>query len=210
MIQVKKYKKCPNCQTKNPPTIFECINCETDLTRIKVIDEDMDKMVEEDNSPIIKTKEAATYIRQCECGKKNPVNVRKCEACGEDISYVVPVLDSKSDGNIKKNTIEFILKSLDGKYTYKIFSEETIIGRENGMGDYLSTKSFVSRTQAKIIIEDEKLYVENLSLTNPTYVNNKIIKGKTQLNDGDELGLGGMNIKGQRQAQAAYFLVRIK
>ena len=42
-----------------------------------------------------------------------------------------------------------------------------------------------------------------------TYVNNKKILERTKLQDGDEVGLGGLNVNGRRQEQAAYFLVRI-
>ena len=42
-----------------------------------------------------------------------------------------------------------------------------------------------------------------------TYVNNKKIQERTKLQDGDEVGLGGMSINGSRQEEAAYFLVRI-
>ena len=83
------------------------------------------------------------------------------------------------------------------------------IGRENTMSEYLSTKSYVSRSHAVVTIVNNELYIENLSNTNFTYVNNKKITEKTKLNDGDEIGLGGTNLNGKCQEQAAYFLVRI-
>ena len=77
------------------------------------------------------------------------------------------------------------------------------------MQEYLGAKNFVSRMHAKITIEAENLYVEDLNSTNSTYVNNKKITQKTKLVDGDELALGGTNINGKCQNEAAYFLVRI-
>ena len=103
----------------------------------------------------------------------------------------------------------YVLSSLDGQYAYKVSADETVIGRENSMSDYLSTKSYVSRTHAKLTIEAGAFYIENLSGTNFTYVNNRKIVTKTQLKNGDELGLGGTNINGKCQSEAAYFLVRI-
>ena len=61
----------------------------------------------------------------------------------------------------------------------------------------------------KTIKTKNELFIENLSNTNFTYVNNKKILEKTKLQDGDEIGLGGTNLNGKCQEQAAYFLVRI-
>jgi len=77
------------------------------------------------------------------------------------------------------------------------------------MSDYLINKKYVGRSQAKLTINNNELWIENLSGTNPTFVNNKKITEKTKLSDGDEIGLGGIVINGSRQEQAAYFLVRI-
>lgn len=76
------------------------------------------------------------------------------------------------------------------------------------MSDALRNKSYVSRVHAKITVDDGKLYIENLSTTNYTYVNNKRIpEGRVELKPGDEVGLGGALINGKRQNNAAYFLV---
>ena len=56
---------------------------------------------------------------------------------------------------------------------------------------------------------NDEWFIENLSNTNFTYVNNKKIMEKTKLTDGDEIGLGGTNLNHKRQEQAAYFQVRI-
>ena len=44
---MQKYKICPSCQSKNEPTLLECLYCEADLTRVKVTDEETEKMLEE-------------------------------------------------------------------------------------------------------------------------------------------------------------------
>jgi pSer/pThr/pTyr-binding forkhead associated (FHA) protein len=78
------------------------------------------------------------------------------------------------------------------------------------MGEYLEKKPYVSRTHARLTPEEDGLWVENLSNTNYTYVNNRRITEKTRLQPGDELALGGTNMDGNRQEQAAYFTVGIQ
>lgn len=202
---MEKYKVCPSCKTKNPPALFECMNCEADLTGVKITDEETERMMAENAVSQNETKAKTKMVRVCECGQKNAPNARKCSSCNEDISDITPTADIEE----AKVETTFVLSSLDGQYAYKIVSDEITIGRENTMSDYLATKSYVSRSHAKIIKASEELFVENLSNTNFTYVNNKKITDKTKLQDGDELGLGGTNLNGKCQEQAAYFLVRI-
>ena len=118
---------------------------------------------------------------------------------------MTPVPDEEEEQRV----FTYVLSSLDGQYAYKMTADEVTIGRENIMGEYLSAKSYVSRMHAKLVLAEDGLYIENMSNTNFTYVNNKKILERTKLQDGDEVGLGGLNVNGRRQEQAAYFLVRI-
>lgn len=199
---MEKYKICPSCHEKNEPTLLECIYCEADLTRVKITDEESERM-QENNS--IAEQQTAELVRLCECGAKNPPNARKCSSCGEDISDITPTPDTAE----KPAETTFVLSSTDGQYAYKLTSDEIIIGRDNVMSEYLSVKSYVSRSHARLSIINGELFIENMSNTNFTYVNNQKITEKTRLNDGDEIGLGGTNINGKSQSMAAYFLVRI-
>lgn len=199
---MEKYKICPSCNEKNEPTLLECIYCEADLTGVKITDEESERM-QENNS--IAEQQTAELVRLCECGAKNPPNARKCSLCGEDISDITPTPDTAE----KPAETTFVLSSTDGQYAYKLTSDEIIIGRENVMSEYLSVKSYVSRSHARLSIINGKLFIENMSNTNFTYVNNQKITGKTQLKDGDEIGLGGTSVNGKSQSMAAYFLVRI-
>jgi len=93
------------------------------------------------------------------------------------------------------------LQSIDSPYIASLYD----------VGEYLSAKGYVSRVHAKLVLEEGDLHIENMSNTNFTYVvNNEKILVKTKLQDGDEVGLGGMNLNGVRQEQAAYFQVRIE
>lgn len=86
------------------------------------------------------------------------------------------------------------------------------MGREAELKDYLGDKMYVSRQHAKLTVVAGKVLIENLSNTNRTFINNKPIAGSepTALSDGDEIGLGGMEINGVRQSQATYFTFNTK
>lgn len=200
---MEKYKICPVCKARNEPALLECMCCEADLTSVRLTDEETEDLSAEaagsqSGAPV-------TMVRVCECGAKNPSNARKCFSCGEDIFDIAPAPEKAE----AKKSLSCTLSSLDGQYVYKMTKSLAVIGRENAMGEYLSAKSYVSRAHARLFLEDGEPYIENLSGTNYTYVNNRKILEKTRLQDGDEVALGGMNIDGRRQEQAAYFRVRI-
>ena len=198
---MEKYKICPACHKKNEPALIECIYCEADLTGVKVTDENTEKMI----AAQFIEKPATELVRVCDCGAVNPSNARKCSSCGEDISDITPVPNTLEE----MPAISFVLSSLDGKYAYEVMPGEITIGRENIMSEYLADKRYVSRAHAKLSLTDDELIIENLSNTNFTYVNNTKITDKHKLTDGDESGLGGTSVNGNRQTDAAYFLVRI-
>lgn len=206
---MERYKICPSCNAKNEPTLLECRFCEADLTYAKIMDEETEKILKENAASAFAASEKASMVRICDCGEKNPANARKCKACNEDISDITPTPDSTLDTETACSIPTYIFSSIDGQYAYKLTAEEAIVGRENIMSEYLVSKRYVSRTHARLTVENKALYIENLSGTNFTYVNNQRILEKTELKDGDELGLGGTNINGKHQAEAAYFIVRI-
>lgn len=202
---MEKYKICPSCKAKNPPALFECMSCEADLIGVKITDEETEKMNAENVAAQAEVS-PQKMVRVCECGTKNAPNARKCSSCDEDISDITPTPDIRDK---TKEERAFVLSSLDGRYAYMVTADDITIGRESTMSEYLSAKSYVSRSHARITKENNELYIENLSNTNFTYVNNKKITEKTMLQDGDEIGLGGTNLNGKCQEHAAYFLVRI-
>lgn len=191
-----KYKVCPNCGEHNSPTFMECLKCQTDLMAVKVVDEKTENAQKEE---IVEVE----MVRVCDCGAENPSGARKCTACGEEISDITPTPKGVCAEKCYK------LCSVDGKFCFEVKCE-AVIGRENEMQSYLKDKSYVSRSHAKIMLIDGKLYIQNLSNTNFTYVNNEMIPNDEAkaLFDGDEIGLGGMVKNGERQALAAYFTVR--
>ena len=201
---MEKFKICPYCGTKNLPTALECDSCETDLSTVRVTDEETSKRRENDES-LSPSAPPMMRVRVCEsCGFANPANARKCSSCGEDISDVIPTETSPEEEK------HYVLASLDGEYAFQLPVGDTTIGREAVMSEYLVRKSFVSRQHAQLELRDGRLILKNLSRTNYTFVNNqKASDDAVELKDGDIIGLGGNEQNGKRQDNAAYFMVRI-
>ena len=204
---MEKYKVCPVCGTRNNPLFLECSNCETDLQNVPVVDESMEQVAEQHSGEAAKSSVSVPMVRVCDCGAKNPVQARRCSACGEDISIIVPTPD------IASAVQHYTLSSLDGTFAYEIGEGTTVIGRENEMSEYLSSKPYVSRRHAELELNIAAgvLTIKNCNTTNFTFVNNTMISedASVELKDGDEIGLGGNEQNGSRQPEAAYFLVRI-
>lgn len=193
---MSKFKICPECGFHNAPSRVECSQCEADLTGTAVTDENA-------QPPDINPAPPVRMVRLCDCGAKNPAAARRCSACGEDISDIIPSEDS---GEAARH---FTLASVDGEYAAELSEQETVVGRERFMSEYLSGKLFVSRVHAKFTTDCGRLYITNLSATNRTYLNNSLVTETQELHDGDEIGLGGCVMNGSRQDGAAYFTVRI-
>ena len=204
---MEQFKICPVCGKKNPPNMLECPACECDLTNVAVGTPVV--AIETPTAPqtVNVPEPQQKMVRICECGEKNPPSSRKCRKCGEDISDIIPSVDSEET----ETTKQYSWSSLDGVFAYTFIDHLTVIGRENAMANYLSSKSYVSRKHAEVLIETEKIWIKNHSTTNFTYVNNeKIPNGEyIELHDGDIIGLGGNEIDGKKQDEAAYFCMRI-
>lgn len=198
---MEKFKICPVCGMHNKPNMIECLRCETDLTSVKATDEETERAkIDIQESDVSKAKEE--YVRICDCGAVNSAIAKKCAQCGEDISDIAPTL------NEQRNECTFIMTSVDGTYVFEIKEGEVVIGREHEMKEYLMSKPYVSRQHAKLIKEADKVFVENLSGTNYTFVNNQRIAERTELKLDDEIGLGGNEVNGKRQDEAAYLVLR--
>lgn len=209
-MALTKYKICPACGEHNPPSLLECRKCETDLTGIKVMDSAMEQQEEEAKKTDSGTPSVGgtpVLVRVCECGAHNPPQARKCRECGEDISDIIPTTVIQEEA-----AFSYQLQAVGDDYTVTIDVPVSIIGREAALKDYLASKMYVSRQHAKLTIVAGKVLIENLSNTNRTFINNKAISQTepTPLADGDEIGLGGMEIGGNRQEQAAYFVFHTK
>lgn len=196
---MERYKICPNCKTQNEPDSIECIECEEDLTSVKI----STKEAVESND-ITHIESNVQICKVCSCGEKNPPNARKCTKCSADLTFV-PIT---KDDNAK--TTKFFLQSADGNYTFQLTEGISVIGRENLMSEYLLEKSYVSRKHAEIEIIDKLVKITNFGI-NYTFVNNENIGGKTvELQNGDSLSFGGKETNGKKDVEAAYFVLRVE
>lgn len=198
---MEKFKICPVCGMRNKPNMIECLGCETDLTSVKATDEETEK-AKNDTPEIEVSKSQEEYVRICDCGCINAPTAKKCTECGEDISDIAPTLNEQGSECV------FVMASVDGTYVFEIKEGEVVIGREHEMKEYLMNKPYVSRQHAKLIKEADKVFIENLSGTNYTFVNNQRITERTELKFDDEIGLGGNEVNGKRQDEAAYLVLR--
>ena len=200
-------KICPACGEHNDPRSMECIECSYDLMSTPVVDPEIAASNQDGEQGEEREKQQETQrdlVRICPCGAINPPQMRKCQECQEDISDILPVpRPITQDGR-------FVLEEYNTHSIFPVPCGTTVIGRESSMREALAGKSYVSRIHAKLIVENGKFFIENLSNTNYTYVNNeKIPAGRVEVKIGDELGLGGITVNGTRQEQAAYFMVGV-
>ena len=168
MMPLSKYKICPECGKQNPPSLFECKYCETDLTGVKVVEDTAEKSpaAETNQAPVsVKTE----LVRICECGAENAPQARKCKVCGEDISDIRPVQAEKHETKV----LSYELKSLDETCSVTIDKPLVVIGREAELKEYLQAKVYVSRQHAKLTVVGDKVFIENLSHTNKTFLTMK-------------------------------------
>lgn len=206
-MELTKYKVCPECGKHNLPSLLECRYCESDLTGIRVVDSETEqKQGAKNQQPVVPV--VSELVRICECGAENPPQARKCSVCGEDISDIIPC---QKQGQVVAE-LSYELRSVDGSFTAMVDKPVFIIGREVELRNYLADKIYVSRRHAKITIVAGKLFIENLSGTNKTYLNNEEISETvpTAISSGDEIGLGGKVVDGCRQEEAAYFILQVK
>lgn len=211
-----KYKLCPACQTKNAPSSLFCENCDLDLSTVRLSDESAEvpgpeeraaRSEEGSNEPVL--------VRICDCGAVNPAQARKCQECGEDLSDVAP---TPASGMVEGQEpderwadapeVRYCLSSIPDGTLFQVPCGTVLLGREHTLRELLGSKRYVSRIHAKLTAENGELFIENLSTTNFTYVNNiRIPQGRVKLKLNDEIGLGGIALNGSRQTEAAYFLV---
>lgn len=197
-----KYKQCPQCGQHVSPAMVECPDCEADLMGVPVMDDEEQAAPEQD---VPEVKQAPVLVRRCDCGAENPPQARKCLSCGEDISDIAPAPAAAQTECVAE------LATLDGRWKTTVACEPVTLGREHTGSEYLSGHCYVARAQARVEWKDGMVEITSLSRSNPTFVNNVPMgTGETRtLQPGDEIGLGGCVIGGERQADAAYLVFRL-
>ncbi len=103
------------------------------------------------------------------------------------------------EGEIKAEHRKMILSASDSAYQYEVRDPMTVVGRTSAMSEYLKLKPTVSRVHARLIKEDDQLFVSDMDAMNGTYVNGIRIGTHRQiLHEGDELRLGSSSERGAR------------
>lgn len=216
---MEQWKICPACGEKNSPGSMECSACGYDLMSTPVVSAEAAeaaKQTETAPPAALPGGEAAqnpgsepapsAYVKICPCGAVNPPQARKCLRCHEDISDILPTLRQQTEP--AQEGLHFQLKDPVTGAQYPLQTGVTVIGREAQFGEQLQDKPYVSRIHAKLTLEGGQCFLENLSHTNYTFVNNKKIpEGRYELQPGDVIGLGGIQVDGSYQDQAAYFVL---
>ncbi|WP_281696755.1 FHA domain-containing protein [Acidaminococcus massiliensis] len=205
-----QWKICPACGAKNSPGSMECLSCGYDLMSTPVVSAEIEKVEPSSGAETASVSEPfpSDYVKICPCGAVNPPQARKCLQCHEDISDVLPIKKPQIEGDQEERL--FQLKDPVTGIQYPLKAGVTIIGREAQFRDLLQSHSYVSRIHAKLILEEGKCFIENLSHTNYTFVNNqRIPEGRFELRPGDLIGLGGIKVDGNFQEEAAYFILEV-
>lgn len=198
---MKKYKICPDCGEKNDPELIRCDACGADITFINATDDETEaKAAENVQSEETVSETVSELVRICSCGFANPAAARKCQKCGEYIADVMP-----SPLESEKN---YALVLADGSL-WPLTKPETVIGRDNDLSEKLCSNIYVSRSHCKIIVKDNKLYIQDMGSTNGTCVNCSKICDITELKNGDRVALAHVPSGEEFQQTAFYFEVKI-
>lgn len=177
-----------DCLAPNPPAARKCRVCFSDISHVIPTrpDGSMPPPTEEPKRPKLQEVTPRT---------ETPVAEDRQRPMAETEGVAIP---------------RYYLDAYGGGYSFSVPRGETVIGRAAEMGEYLSTKTYVSRNHCKLILEEGGLYVVNLSRTNYTYCNGARVGDRLKLRHGDELGLGGIVVEGKPQSRAGIFTVRVE
>ncbi len=80
-----------------------------------------------------------------------------------------------------------------GVFEYALNASELLIGRQDDCDIFLES-SRVSRRHARLIMVDEAYWIEDLKSSNGTLINDGLIRSAVQLQDGDQISVGGMKL----------------
>ena len=95
---------------------------------------------------------------------------------------------SKGKGETSGYKLSFISGKYQGGSFPLIKNTEMIIGRSGDL-DIVIVEDMVSRKHAKILIEDEQIYIQDLGSTNGSFVNGERIK-RIKIKNGDRILIG--------------------
>ena len=142
-----------------------------------------------------------------QCGHPSSPGAKFCSECGSaltdhsgDTTTILGAIDeSESEVNAKDmeeareltpgDALLIIRRGGSDGERFLIDTDVTTVGRHPKSDIFLDDIT-VSRHHAKFIRESGGLYLEDMGSLNGTYVNRKVVDGRTRLTQGDEIQIG--------------------
>lgn len=189
--------KCPNCAAESPPGAIFCDNCGYDLRNVP-------QNISPPVSPTVSSS-AAEGLICINCGHQNPVEAIFCENCGSKIVQQPPQkppLQPEPPTPIRKQIVgRLVIQSTNTDLPFPSGKPQITLGREDPVSSifpdidltpYGAQEAGVGRQHARITIQNQAVYIEDLNSVNGTLVNKQRIPPNqpVQLNNGDEIRLG--------------------
>jgi len=169
----EKVKKCPNCNHINNEFAFICPECRYSLMHVEA---EEDNLVSDEDQCEVPEKERPGKVR-----KEGKKAIRKLSSKPTDVmNYVELFLESAVPP-----AIAFQVKPGD------------IAGRDGTIDlSQLENSNFISREHARFNFKGGNWYIENLSQTNKTFVNQIQVQPEEEhiLNDGDHIILANTRL----------------
>lgn len=186
------YKKCNVCEKVNKVNALRCEKCDAFIANLPVLNNE-----EVENNPDNKAVDGIEYnefINCPVCDKeyilKNSKKPRKCEICGYDELYKIPI-QNKSKENVEiiiekekggktgvnKNCVTFRLERETTKEILKIECKKGIIGVNGDVHlEYFSKLRYISRQHIIFELKDNGLFISDLNSTNKTKINGRLME----------------------------------
>jgi len=190
--------KCPNCEAESPPGAIFCDNCGYDLRNAPL-------NAPQPLSPTIVSAEAGGLACN-NCGHLNPREAIYCENCGTKIPQqpdaVTHIPRQEPSPPARKEIVgRLVIQSTNANLPFPAGKSQITLGREDPVSGifpdidltpYGAQEAGVGRQHAKMTIQNQAMYIEDLNSVNGTLVNKKRIQPgqPVMLKNGDEIRLG--------------------
>ena len=128
------------------------------------------------------------------CGTENRPRSRFCQQCAAPLTGVAAP-GRAAPGQASPAVSLVAQRGPQAGQTFALHDGVNTIGRDPG-NDVLLTESSVSRSHARIVVQPEGVWVEDLGSTSGTLVNGQRVTASTWLRSGDAVQVGGSVILG--------------